>query len=185
MKALHRVCRLYQLDGSETENELFYGIATEPEYDEWPDSPDLLNHTPVTFRVEDWWWVLEHTQLINFRSLDGMKLEDAVRAILKVCRWPEDRQDIDTSIVTLPRDDKATERVVMADNAGSAKDLLLHLRDTYTTSDVPPYKWIMDFAPVLDGSNYKIKFRFKNPELAVDYTEPASTRRWYSTKAAA
>jgi hypothetical protein len=112
-----------------------------------------------------------------------MNLSDAVREILKRAGWPEDRLDIDDSVVTLPKDGKGAEKLLAPDPTGNAKDLLLHLRDTYTTAENPPYRWVTDFAPTLKDGAYKICFRFKDPDGFPDAADPGASRTWYGTLA--
>jgi hypothetical protein len=182
MTALHRVVRIYRETSPGFQDELFYGVATEPEYDQWALSPDGDDHTPVKFRVYDPWFTFETTLMKNFRALDGMRLDLAVIELLKKGGWPADRIDVDVSNVYLPKDERADEKLILSDQIGSLKDQLLMLRDTYTSSNIPPYRRIMDFAPVLDEGRMKIKFRFKDPELAADYSSGGQTRTWYASK---
>lgn len=190
MQALHRYCRIFWVDGIGQENELFYGIATEPEFDQWPVLPhDIdptdIDHTPVAFTVKDPWWDFENTQLTNVRALDGLKVSDAVKEILRLMGWPEDRWDIDDLPTLLPKDETAPEKLILSEQVASAKDLLFHLRDDFTTAENPPYKWRMDFAPVLKSGVYKICFRFKDPDKAADVVAHGQTRTLYGTAAAA
>lgn len=165
MKGLNRFCRIYQQNDAGGTDELFYGVATEPIFDQWPHKSGETDHTPVEYRVEDFWRRFAHKRLVGFQSLDGMTVSDAVKEILKFCGWDMTRIDIDELDYRLPFDDRDPEPYLQAAETKTAKDLLLYLRDAFTSANKPPYTWIMDFAPVLTGNSRIIKFRFKDPDL--------------------
>lgn len=185
-KAHNRTCRIYREDGAGNEDELFYGVAGEPEFEQWPVGADGLDHTPVTLTIMGMERRLGRTMLKNFRALDGMLIHEAIHAILDRVGWPVDRRDIDESLIRLPSNPKGEEKIILSDQVGNAWDLLNDLRENYTTSSEPPYKWIMDFAPTL-GSDvfYTIRFRFKDPLNLPDVSAPAALRTLYATQAEA
>lgn len=182
-RALHRAVRIYCDNAAGGEDELFIGIATEPEYEEWADSPDGVNHAPVTFHCRDFWHLFENTQIKNIRAFDGMTLYAAVNKVLDVLGWPANRRDIDDFGVTLPSDPTGDEKVLLTDQVATGKDILDNFNADYTISDEPPYHAVMGFFPRQVGDDLVIFFCMKDPATFHGQTGTNANRTLYATRA--
>ena len=154
---------------TQDDHEYVQAVLLEPKY-EWDGADQFLE-----FALQDLWKILETTLLVSMGRLDGLGISEAVEKILLAAGFPADGSmwDIDptpstadgSALITLSKGEADDEPTNLPDVVRSAAEWLRYIRDEYTSGDVLPFQWIMDFAPVLDPDTglFSTRFRFKDP----------------------
>jgi hypothetical protein len=123
---------------------------------------------------------LNNTFVADMNRLDGMGIDDAVKALLVAVGFPKDGSwwDIDETPSFVDRKTGETKKSTklskgeadddptnLTDVVRSVTDWLDYIVDTYTSSSEYPFRWVYGYRPYLNilTGFYEYRFFFKNP----------------------
>jgi len=96
-----------------------------------------------------------------------MTLSDAVKAVMICAGWPKDGSlwVIDNSTVKLSKGEADDAPANLPDVLRTCAEWLKYLNETYTSSSLNPFHWVMGFWPELNPATglFVTKFHFRDP----------------------
>lgn len=173
-------------------NVFLEGVITKPNFSV------KYNQQFIGFDLQDLNRWLDNTTVQDINRLDGLALDDAVKALMGSAGCPVDgsKWDIDPTPSFVDRQRKITKKLVvlskgqaddeptnLTDYVKTVSDWLSYLVENYTSASEFPFRWVYGFRPYFNSNTglWEYRFFFKNPDLMTQET----FYRFYATTDAA
>ncbi len=138
------------------------------------------NQQKIAFDLQDQMRWADNTFVADLNRLDGMAIDDAVKALLISTGFPKDgsRWDIDESpsfvdrktgvkkkTIKLSKGHADDEPTNLTDVVRTVSDWMEYIVNTYTSAPVYPFRWVYGFRPYFNSITglYEYRFYFKDP----------------------